>query len=401
MPFFALIVAAFWALVACPVPPKALFTVPRLLWTIIWYLPLPWAAAVGVMALFGRRSIDWPIAATAVWFGPLCVLLRTAPEWTPAPVALWTLHLASTLIISPPPKHRLLSVFAALSIQGVVILIALGQTARAAAAIMVPAAILAWGFAPIRLSWARPAIALAILLLALVPMSDYLLQPVSSGAGGAPLLKGREMPDSAGKKADTASPREVHRGVILWPPKVRQGKIVAPVPPATRRTLSIRSAVTRRIPFAGVYWFFHPPFLQIPKDSFTEHGAPTEKSYRSTGGLPMVMEAHQHLGTVVPLTCCRAIQVEFTNAEPLGGETLLELVLGDTGSKRRMTLGLLPVDSTGVSGIPRTQVLTFRLPGSPRIRQFDAVAVRFHRPQFRRTRSARISLQSFVLVPPI
>jgi hypothetical protein len=115
----------------------------------------------------------------------------------------------------------------------------------------------------------------------------------------------------------------------------------------------------------------------------------------------MLMEAHQHLGTTVTLTCCRAIQVELTNADPFGAETLLELILWDTTQRGKpsLSLGMLPVESRPTLGVPTPAAITFPLPASPRIQSFDAVSVRFHRPQFRRTRSVRIALESFVLLP--
>jgi hypothetical protein len=164
-----------------------------------------------------------------------------------------------------------------------------------------------------------------------------------------------------------------------------------------------RAAPTLRIPFSGVYWFFQLPFSQPPPNSFIEYGVPTEKSYRATGGLPMQMEAYQHLGTMIELTCCRAIQVEVTNADPLGHETLLELVLWDTsrGGKPHISLGMLPAASTPNLGIAAQSTVTFPIPAQRRIQRFDAISVRFHRPPFRRMRSAHMAVAGFVLVPSI
>jgi hypothetical protein len=122
----------------------------------------------------------------------------------------------------------------------------------------------------------------------------------------------------------------------------------------------------------------------------------------------MSMKALQKLDHPLDLGCCRAIQITISNADRYPGTVALELLLIDTQlpGQRVQSLGQRDVlsrpDVKGLDRavIPVTEVLEFPVPGSAQIRQFDGIQVLFHRAYFRVDRSARISIEHFILVPP-
>ena len=111
-------------------------------------------------------------------------------------------------------------------------------------------------------------------------------------------------------------------------------------------------------------------------------------------------EALQKLDHALDLSCCRAIQIEISNADRYPGTIALELLLIDTLSSGQ------PLESLGrrdvlsrPSALPVTEALDFPVPAAG-IRKFDVMQVVFHRDFFRVDRSARISIERFTLVPP-
>ncbi len=400
----ALLLAALAAWLFCPLPPRLLFSPEKLLWTIVWYLPLPALVALLFSRLLAwRSSVNRPMIASAFWFAPIALLSRTAPEWTTIPLALFTVQFLSARLAEGPRSFRPTAISTALSLQALVITLAIDRLPWAAFFTILAASLATWGFTPV-VRLRKPSIAaFAILVFTLIPMSSYLIRPAASQSGHGSSFRAAPKPTAQTQttSATKLHPADVHRGIILWPPKPKEVKLVAPRSVVPRKSAFVPNLAVLRIPFNGVYWFFQPPFSRPPQSSITEHGLPTDKFFRSTGGLPLIMEAHQHLGVPMQFSCCHAIQVELRNADPFATETLLELVLWDTTllSKPRQSLGLVPVQSTPAGGLATSETLTFPLPAQPRIRHFDAISVRFHRPQFRHTRSSRIAIQAFILIP--
>lgn len=199
-------------------------------------------------------------------------------------------------------------------LQGTVVLLATGWPLSAALLAMLPAAIFARGFPPVTLPWKRTLAGLAVLILALIPLSNFVERPVAGRGAG----RGDATPAWDGKaSASTRMELETHRGIVLLPPQEKR-KILIPPKPSTSRRRYPMMAEALRIPFTGVYWFFQIPYTEPPPLSLTEHGVPTERSYRATDRRSMAMEAHQHLGTRLEVSCCGALQVEISNGDPFG-----------------------------------------------------------------------------------
>ncbi len=200
-----------------------------------------------------------------------------------------------------------------------------------------------------------------------------------------------------------------YQGVILWPEVKATQKLVAP--PPRRRLASLSPAVPPspfQIPFSGQYWMFKPPQAAPPRDSYFRRSDPVALSFLTTDQRPMSMKALQKLEHALDLGCCGAIQVTISNADHYPGTIALELLLLDTQSPGQLVQSLgkrdvlsrpdvKPFDDTV---LPVTETLEFPVPGNARIHQFDEIQVLFHRAPFRNDRSARLSIEHFVLVPP-
>ncbi len=201
---------------------------------------------------------------------------------------------------------------------------------------------------------------------------------------------------------------KVYQGVILWP-EVKTTHVVLVTPPPSWITspLTPTSATPFDIPFSGQYWMFKPPHRRPPPGSYFRRASPITLSFVTTDQKPMSMEALQKLDQSINLGCCRAIQIAITNADLYFGTLALELVLIDTKEPGQpaQSLGQRDVISRPRPRRPNfyapqlTEILDFPVLRSGRIRQFDEIQVRFHRTSMRIDRSAKISIDRFILVP--
>lgn len=394
----------FWAAVAfsqllaaavtawlCPLPPRMRFSWVGLATTLMWWVPLPGLVASLVWRLCRqpRQGVAW----AAWWWGPMVVLGRVAPMWLPLAVMGWMFHLTSLLRRSAPERYRAIGMATSLLLQAVVAMAAVGYAEWAALVVLAPAGLLGWGGGRVRRPASRVVAGVVFLLLALVPFGSFLQGPVDGGGGPRLRMPVSETGDAAKEKA------EVHRGVILWPPRVEQAKLVAPV---RRVAEPARWSMERplRFVFNGVYWYFQSPFSAPPPGSVEERGRATEKSYRSNSAPAMQMEAHQHLGTRVALDCCARIEVEVLNNDTRAREVFLELVLWDTDHQAWQSLGVAPTSMAALaSGAGVKEVVRFPLVKSRRLTAFDAVTIRYHQPELHRRRSLKLGIEAFTLVP--
>jgi hypothetical protein len=196
-------------------------------------------------------------------------------------------------------------------------------------------------------------------------------------------------------------------GVILWPESKPEPKLIAPSPISPLSWLSPVPTKPFTIPFSGQYWMFKAPRTQPPKDSFFRRTTPLALSFITTDHRALAMEARQRLEHAIDLSCCRGIQISILNLDRYPGTVALELVLLDTEARGRssQSLGRSEVASRpqrnylGRPVIPTPEVLEFAIPTAAPLHAFNEIKVIFHRQGVRVDRSARISIESFVLVP--
>ncbi len=150
---------------------------------------------------------------------------------------------------------------------------------------------------------------------------------------------------------------------------------------------------------------FKPPNARPPQTSYLRKGTPLVLSFVTTDHRPMFMEAHQKLEHAIDLRCCRGIQIAISNIDRYPGTVTLEVVLIDAVTQRSESLGTAEVTSrpnghpwTG-SRFPVAETLEFAVPLSTALREFNEIKVVFHRTSLRVDRSARISIERFLLMP--
>jgi hypothetical protein len=208
------------------------------------------------------------------------------------------------------------------------------------------------------------------------------------------LAKAGELGVLSGQSLPAAEPSTAYRGVILFEERRQKNVLVPPVLPRNplAHTQSQRQPIS--IPFDGVYWLFQPPEREPGNGSLVARGSPDKLSFHSNDDRALVMEARQNFGRLIDLDCCSEIQLAITNGEPYTGFVALQLSLINTTLNGTPSLSLGAVKVT-----THVETLTYEIPASPEIRQFDEAVIIFDRSRPTASRSARIAINEFVLVP--
>ena len=209
-------------------------------------------------------------------------------------------------------------------------------------------------------------------------------------------------------RATVLVPEDASPGVILRP-QVEDS--VAIVPPSPRRwTFDVKPGPSKldqpSIPFYGAYWFFRTEDRTLPVDAVELRGDPALTSFKTTDFTPMTMEARQNFGSLIELSCCRALELVIANGDRRPGTVALELILTNTRlpGQPSQSLGIVPVNSTlrwfpGDERPPVKEILTFPLPAQLAIQSFDEAIIRFVLQSPREPWSAKIAIERFRLIP--
>ena len=181
---------------------------------------------------------------------------------------------------------------------------------------------------------------------------------------------------------DSTSGISGYESIILWPIPSRK-KIVALVPAAVS---SLEKRGTKRITirFDGAYWYFQPPNTRPGPRAHHADGSPLALNIQVNNFIPLNMEAHQRLGTGVPLKNCAEIQVSIKNRDNRPGSIVLAVLLSDSASPQSspIYLGQQPVTTSApahfsIEAVPSDDVLRFPIPERANIRKFDEISVSF------------------------
>ncbi len=180
-------------------------------------------------------------------------------------------------------------------------------------------------------------------------------------------------------------------GVVLFSEPRPRAKLVEPLPGWANTTLSTAQREPSVIPFSGEYWMFRPPETEPPRKSYSKWGSPETLSFVTTDHATMTMQAHQKLEHPIDLSCCGEIQIAISNADRYPGTVALELILMDNGLSQSLGTVAVPTQPEAVLSFPI-------LEGSA-LHEFNELEVVYHRDRVRVDRSARISIERFVLAP--
>jgi hypothetical protein len=386
------------------------------------------------------------MSVASLWLAPLALFIRENSVWTLAIAAVFTVVVtrsllpvlrrpdssADSFILSlhsddPPPSLRLMppiSAAAALCVQMGALMAFAGYTFAAAG--LVGAGFSTWTWSWERYTpsqdWQRSsplpfqsrrllALALAILFTA-AGLFPFLRRRGGFGGGsgkfGAYSAGQRRPPLHVTTPEDSArADSEGNSGIVLFPAKQLVTKLVVPPPASESLSLTnFRNADPLVIPFDGVYWFFKTPDLQPPRTSRQAHASPETVEIRSTDRRPLSIEAHDHLGQLIDVTCCSRIQIAIRNADRYPETVSLELILVNTSLPNRpsQSLGRMMVRSTRPWSLyekqsPISETLNFAIPQSRSFRRFDEMKIVFRLDRARADAGAKIAIDHFVLVP--
>jgi hypothetical protein len=254
-------------------------------------------------------------------------------------------------------------------------------------------------------------VGLAAVLFTFAVVLLGLQRRIHSSATDVALAHGRgssatRAPQQKRRAENSTSGLAGYESIILWPAPEKK-RVVAPSP-SRASVQGLRMATKPMvIPFQGAYWYFRPRGMGLGSRTHVAHGNPLTLDIRSSDFVPLVMEAHQDLGTAIRLACCREIQVTIENNDNLPGAIALGVLLTDSTSlgKPTLYLGQQPVISAGpghfsFKSSPTLEVLRFAIPNHPRIQTFDQISV-FVFPDAGRARTgAKIAITQFALLPP-
>jgi hypothetical protein len=197
-------------------------------------------------------------------------------------------------------------------------------------------------------------------------------------------------------------------GIILTSPKQQQKKIEIPVKKEMAPVFSGRLPQAIEIPFDGAYWYFKPPDRKPRPTARVVQGSSLKATVRSTDWYPLIMEAHQPLGTPIDLGCCGGIDIVVQSADRRDGPIALELwVRGkDMPDARGYYLGTatlpsseVPAATRGNEAAPVEERLSYVVPSRMEGVKFDEIAVEVRSPPSRWREGAKIGIVKFVLEP--
>lgn len=207
------------------------------------------------------------------------------------------------------------------------------------------------------------------------------------GKGNSDAL-GKPVPQFTGIAPDGAFP-----GVILWPETRPVTRLVAPLPRGSG--FGLAAARSFSIPFDGRYLLYQWPMIRPPATSILQRGNPAEYAYRTTNRGRLNMDAIQRFDDPVDFACCSRLRVDLWNADRYPDTVALEVELDGT------SLGAMPVKSKpDLAKDPVVAVLeSIDFPIPPATPPVTEIKVVFQRARVRTDKSARMSIERFVLLP--
>jgi len=198
-----------------------------------------------------------------------------------------------------------------------------------------------------------------------------------------------------------------YQSIILWPfPQKKEFLPPLPQPasllaPGTTRPLIIR--------FDGPYFYFQPPHKGPSLAALQVRGTPLIHDFQSNNFMPLVMEAHQTLGSAIPLARCREIQVGILNSDNRPGPINLAVLLSHSSApSNQLYLGQQPVlssqpDHFAFKPTAVAETLRFAIPvsgsASAKLRSFNQITVMFLPDEANYDQGSKVAIQQFQLIP--
>ncbi len=258
----------------------------------------------------------------------------------------------------------------------------------------------------------RVAVRLALVAVAAVfiTMIALMLGVASRNHAGAAdtLAKGDSASsgDAATKKQakPTAIGASGYESIILWP--VPEKKQIIPPIAAQSNLLAPGTTKPLVIRFDAPYWYFQPPDKRPGPRAYQPHGTPLVADIQSRNFIPLVMEAHQNLGTPIPIARCGEIQLTILNRDNRRGILNVAMLLRNSAapSKSALYLGEQPIATSepanfAIKASPVSETLRFAVPAVTGIQKFDEIIVMFLPDDANFEIGPKLAIQDFELFP--
>jgi hypothetical protein len=185
----------------------------------------------------------------------------------------------------------------------------------------------------------------------------------------------------------------------------RKKEIVAPIP-EPESFLTPGSARPLTIPFEGAYWYLQAPNKRPGPEAHEAHGNPLAANVESNNFVPLVMDAHQVLGSSIRTERCREIEVEFENRDNWPGAIAAAVLLSDAASPQgqALYLGQQPIISTepghfSIKAVPVSETLRFQIPSDAKLSRFNEITVMLLPDSGHELTGPKIAIRQFQLFP--
>jgi len=192
-----------------------------------------------------------------------------------------------------------------------------------------------------------------------------------------------------------SSPSRGYTGIILTRPK-HPHEIVTPVLTANPNGFKKQD---KTIPFDGQYWYSQWPDSRPGVDAHVVQGDPTKSRIKSTDNEAVMMEAHQRLAKPIEANCCRALQLNVTNADAVPGKITLEVQLRDAhGYVASLGNKVLPssiVSPMPLKRAPVEETVIFQMPRAAKGKNFEEMTVKVKPEGARWLAAPKVAIESF------
>jgi hypothetical protein len=132
-----------------------------------------------------------------------------------------------------------------------------------------------------------------------------------------------------------------------------------------------------------------------PATSILQRGNPAEYAYRTTNRGTLNMDAIQRFDDPVDFACCSRLRVEIWNADRYPNTVSLDAQLDGTSLGAQPVKSRPALEKDPIMAVPES--IDFPIP--PEIRPVTELKVVFRRAKVRADKSARMSIERFVLLP--
>jgi len=206
-------------------------------------------------------------------------------------------------------------------------------------------------------------------------------------------------------KTAASVPAYGYESVILLPPPAKKELIFPFSAPGSFPAPEKSHPLV--IHFDGPYWYLQPPDIRPGPRAHKAHGTPLSVNIKSSNSIPLIMQAHQSVGTSISLARCREIQVDIENRDNQAGTITMVVLLTDSTQPGRPTLYLgqkTVVNSASEShfsaaSLSQHEPFRFLVPAHATLRKFDQITIRLL-PDARHSLVApKIAVKQFQIFP--